>query len=202
MTARLNVRVELEARTLFSDGRATSGPSSSMQAVNDYLKQVAAGLDRTQMGALLREVGDIYYDSIITRFKSHTDPKGQSWKHLNKETVTLKRTGMVNSSGRVGSYRPPAVKSARARNGVSIPVSPETQLIWTGRLLRAIRVVVDARRATVRIGLSSDEVPYAWVHQMGYTPNKIPMRKYLGYTKKANEAAMQAIRNFFLAAAR
>jgi phage gpG-like protein len=60
-------------------------------------------------------------------------------------------------------------------------------------LIKAIGVVVRTDRATVTVGLESARVPYAWRHQMGYG---VPMRKFLGYTKKANDQALKAISNY------
>lgn len=187
MSLKIDVRVEREYTT---GGKV----SSSKDEVNRAIRNIATSLNHDQMQEMLSEIGDIYYDSIMTRFRSHTNPQGQSWKHLQKETVHLKREGQYSKSGRL--IRGPAVKSVSPRRGAAIAVSPETQLIWTGKLLRAIRVVKDYRRGTLAIGLDSRQVPYAWVHQMGYAWRNIPMRKFLGYTKVANQQAMAVVRRY------
>lgn len=196
MTWRLDVRVEMELKgSPWSSQQG--GPSSSMQEVNDYLKSLRDKLSREQMKGLLDEVADLYYQNTIERFRSHTNPKGQSWKWLKPQTVDYKTNGMYDRSGR--TLRPPAIKSVSLRRAPpSLSVTPNTQLIWTGKLIKAIRTVVDPRRGTIRIGLDSREVPYAWVHQMGYSTKNIPMRKFLGYNKKTNDAAMRAISNYLL----
>lgn len=182
----VDVRVESEFR-----GREQA-PSSSMQEVRDRLRAIASSLDRTQMREVLNEVGEIYRQNILTRFASHTNPQGQSWRWLAPATIRKKQRGMGN--------RPPSIPSVQPRNHANIPVTPYSQLIWTGKLIKAIRTVVDSRRAMVTVGVSSHQVPYAWVHQMG-GGNGIPMRKYLGYNQRTNAAAMRAIRDYLQRAA-
>lgn len=185
MTAKLDVRVEAEFEI---NGKK----SSSMDPVRDMLKKLVGKLDRAQMGDLLGEIGEIYYTNTMDRFRSHTDPKGRSWKWLQPKTIKLKTTGIVGKGGK--THRPPAVKAVSPRIGSAIQGGPYNQLIWTGKMVRAIRIVKDARRGSVNIGLSSTEIPYAWRHQMGY--GKVPMRKFLGYNQATNARAMEAVARY------
>lgn len=180
MSLKLDVRVENEL----------GGPSSSNAEVADRLRSIRDALGRDRMAELLGKVGEVYYGSIIERFKSHTGPTGQAWKRLKQRTILLKQRGM--------GKRPPAQASFSTPAG-TVAGGAYNQLLWTGKLLRAVKVVVRKERSTVQIGVNSQQVPYAWAHQMG--TERIPMRKFLGYTKKANTEAMRIIREYLVAQA-
>jgi len=182
----LDVRVERE----FTIGGKVS---SERDAVNDTLRSIRDALSREQMLPLLKSVGDVYYSSTILRFKSQTAPSGQKWAGWAEITKKLRKTGIIGAGGRV--LRPPAIASVSV-GGESVAGG---KLIWTGRMIKAIKVAVRSDRASVQIGLSSKQVPYAWRHQMGYS--KVPMRKFLGYTKKANDEARRVIHNYLVSQA-
>ena len=186
MSFSLDVRVEREFTVA---GRV----SSDRDEVNNRLRAIRDALDRTQMRTLLQQVGEIYYDSTLERFRSQSEPSGQKWHAWAELTKKLRKTGVIGRGGQM--HRPPAVSSVSV-GGQSITAG---KLIWTGKLIKAIKVAVRADRGTVQIGVNSAQVPYAWLHQMGH--GKIPMRKFLGYTKKANEAAKKAISNYLMAQA-
>ncbi len=135
------------------------------------IEQALASL-RTRLSdikPLLNEVSRIYYESTMTRFRSHTSPDGRSWKPLSPRTIADKK-------------RLPSIES------------PYHQLIRTGKLRSAIKVRhIDGG---VRIGLMKSEVPYAIHHQYGAPRANIPQRKFLGVTKVANEQVLKAMRKF------
>ena len=177
----LDVRVERE----FTRGGKVS---SSKDLINERLKAIRNSLQREELKELLQQVGEIYYDSTMTRFQSQSAPSGRKWAAWSALTRKLRTTGIPNR-------RPPAVQGVNIPGWGSIAAG---KLIWTGKLIRAIKVRVRPERATVQVGLNSAQVPYAWRHQQGY--GKVPQRKFLGYTQKANAQALKAIRNYMSAA--
>lgn len=131
---------------------------------------------------LLKTVGAIYYESTMERFRSHTDPQGRSWKHLKPDTIRKKTTGLGGLRGG-RQRRPPSIES------------PYNQLIWTGKMRSAIKVrFIDQN--SIHVGLRTDQVPYAAVHQFGAPSDNIPQRKFLGATKRANDQVRAAMIEF------
>lgn len=184
MSFTLDVRVERE-HTI--GGKV----SSERDAVSERLRAIRDALTKDQLRFLLRQVGDVYYRSTLERFRSQSEPSGQKWAAWAELTRMLRRTGVGN--------RPPAISSVSVGG-----VTAGGKLIWTGKLMRSIKSLVRTDRATVYVGVNSAQVPYAWIHQMGYGGGSfrtIPRRKFLGYTKRANAEAMQVISNYLMAQA-
>ena len=146
---------------LLAEGNGLKDIEAELQAIRKRLNNVKP---------LLSAISSIYYESTMTRFRSHTDPSGQSWKQLKPRTIADKR-------------RLPSIES------------PYFQLIRTGKMRSAIKIRhVDAN--TISIGLKKSEVPYAAHHQYGAPNASIPQRKFLGVTKAANVQVRKLMERF------
>ena len=190
----LDVRAESEFRLAGSTRNLP--PTTAIDETRQYLRRVAGFLNRDQMSELLGEVGEIYRLSILDRFRTSTDPAGRPWKKLSQATINLKQRGIVGKGGKL--HRPPAVASVTPKGFSSIPAGPNKQLIWTGRMINAIRIVKDTRRSNVNIGLSSKQIPYALIQHVGDATRNIPSRRFLGYNNRTNAEALRAIRAYML----
>lgn len=151
------------------------GPSGELLAmsieIQDELDAIRARMGDTR--PLLRAIGAIYYASTMARFSSHTNPKGQSWKHLKPDTIHKKKTGMGNRRASIED--------------------PYSQLVWTGTLRSSLKVNFVGLNA-IQIGVNRQTVPYAAVHQFGH--GYVPARPYLGVTKAATEQVGKVMEAF------
>ena len=128
----------------------------------------------------LKEIATIYRDGTLKRFKTKTTPEGRPWKKLKPRTVLAKTYG-------------------KGSRGPSIE-SPSSQLVWTGKLRGAIKVLFQKREKRIQIGVSLSDVPYARLHQFGSgqtATNNVPARKWLGTTKGDNKKALAVMTRFF-----
>lgn len=132
----------------------------------------------------LKEIATIYKDGTLKRFKTKTTPEGRPWKKLKPRTVLAKTYG-------------------KGTRGPSIE-SPSSQLVWTGKLRGAIKVLFQKREKRIQIGVSLSEVPYARLHQSGSNSqygdtntHDVPARKWLGTTKGDNKKALAVMTRFF-----
>ena len=132
----------------------------------------------------LKEIATIYKDGTLKRFKTKTTPEGRPWKKIKPRTVIAKTHG-------------------KGTRGPSIE-SPSSQLVWTGKLRGAIKVLFQKREKRILIGVSLNEVPYARLHQSGSNSkfgvtntHDVPARKWLGTTKGDNRAALAVMTKFF-----
>lgn len=135
---------------------------------------------------LYREIGLIYFENTKLRFSSHTDPQGRIWKHNTNVTKALKRLGFKGRSAAIqGEY---------------------STGVWTGALSNAIWIDVRGNSISVGVLKNSPASLYAQVFQQGAKKhslggkepwNDIPPRPFLGFNKKTNDKAMQAIKKYF-----
>lgn len=128
----------------------------------------------------LKEIAAIYKDGTLRRFKTKTTPEGRPWKKLRPRTVIAKTKGLGPRGPSIGP--------------------PSDQLVWTGKLRGAIKVLFQKRERRIQVGVSLSEAPYARLHQFGSgdtDTNGVPARKWLGTTKGDNRKALAVMTRFF-----
>lgn len=138
------------------------------QSLDDAQRTLEKVQDRMRnTRPLLQAASQVYYESTMQRFRSHTSPQGQAWKWLKPRTIADKK--------RMGA------------------TEPYHQLIRTRQLMNSIRVRWDGSQS-VKV---STHVPYAKAHQFGAPTRGIPQRQFLGRTAAADARIKGIMRQHF-----
>jgi phage gpG-like protein len=156
--------------------------TDSFRNVEAMLNELRGKMD--DVSDPLKEIAAIYKSSTMKRFSTKTTPEGRPWKKLQKRTILAKTRGYGSRGPSIGP--------------------PSDQLVWTGKMRGAIKVLFQKREKRILIGVSLNEVPYARLHQSGSNSkfgdtntHNVPARKWLGTTKGDNRAALAVMTKFF-----